>query len=166
MSTVKTTKIQGGAEYALVPDRLKEFRENNPRALIETAPTIDGETIIFKARIVSDKSDPHSAEATGHSYGLNKGAKAFEKLETVSIGRALSVLGYLNNGEIASTEELQEFEAYRLEKFGKEIKEATTVQQLMGIYNEMSPTEQKEYTDRLTERKREIEGEQDAATTE
>lgn len=166
MGNVKTTKIQGGAEYALVPDRLKEFRENNPRALIETAPTIDGETIIFKARIVSDKSDPHSAEATGHSYGLNKGAKAFEKLETVSIGRALSILGYLNNGEIASTEELQEFEAYRLEKFGKDIAEAKTVEQLMAIYNEMNPNEQRDYTDRLTERKREIEGEQDVAATE
>ncbi len=110
---VQTTKISGGADYALVPARLKQFREDNPRAKTETTPTIQGDMVIFKAHIVKDKSDPNSAEATGHSMGKNSGNKAFEKLETVALGRALAQLGYLNNGEIATTEEMEEFNAYK-----------------------------------------------------
>ena len=110
--SVKTMKV-GSADYARVADRLKEFRETNPNALVETSPTIDGTTIIFKAHILKDKSDPNSAEATGHAMGENKGVKAFEKLESISVGRALALLGYLNNGEIASTEEMEEFNDYK-----------------------------------------------------
>ena len=113
MNYVKTTKIGGGADYALVPARLKQFREDNPRAKTETTPTIDGDMIIFKAHILKDKSDENSAEATGHSMGKSTGNKAFEKLETVALGRALAQLGYLNNGEIATTEEMTEFNAYK-----------------------------------------------------
>ncbi len=112
MNFVKTMKVSGG-DYAKVSDRLKEFREQNPNALVETTPTIDGATIIFKAHILKDKSDPYSAEATGHAMGENKGAKAFEKLESISVGRALALLGYLNNGEIASSEEMEEFNEYK-----------------------------------------------------
>lgn len=112
MTNVKTMKVSGG-DYAKVADRLKEFRQNNPNALVETTPTIDGTTIIFKAHILKDKSDPNSAEATGHSMGENKGAKAFEKLESIAVGRCLSLMGYLNNGEIASSEEMEEFNDYK-----------------------------------------------------
>jgi len=44
------------------------------------------------------------------------GKKQFEKLETISIGRALAVLGYLNNGEVATGEEMAEFEDYKEDK--------------------------------------------------
>lgn len=112
----KTISLQG-KEYAQVKDRLNEFRKDNPRGLIETTPTIqtDGQ-IMFKTRIVKDKADETSAEATGHALGSNKGVKAFEKLETISVGRALALLGYGSDGAIASSEEMEEFEEWKTER--------------------------------------------------
>lgn len=156
MNKVATTKIAGGAEYALVPARLKAFREQNPRAKTETEPTINDEMITFKAYILKDKADPNSADATGHAYGKNTGNKAFEKLETVALGRALAQLGYLNNGEIATTEEMEEFQEYRLEKFKEEIESADSVKTLMDIFGRMDSEEKKVYTDLLSEKKKEI----------
>lgn len=134
---VATTKIGGGAEYATVPARLKAFREDNPRALIETVPTVSDGMIMFKTRILADKADTNSPEATGHSMGENKGAKAFEKLETISVGRALALLGYLNNGQIASTEEMEEFNEYqdnKIEDAINSMQEAKTLDQLKDYF--------------------------------
>lgn len=115
--TVKTKTIAGGVEYAGVADRLKEFRENHPRAKIATQPTVNPDgSIMFQTTILADKGDNDSAEATGtafYSAAEAKKPKAFEKLETISVGRALALLGYLNNGEIATSEEMEEFEQYR-----------------------------------------------------
>lgn len=106
-----------GKDYAQVKDRVIEFRNENPRGLIETFPTVqpDG-IIIFKAKILKDKSDNTSAEATGHAMGTNKGVKAFEKLESIAVGRALAFLGYGTDGAIASSEEMEEFEKYKKTK--------------------------------------------------
>lgn len=114
---VKTIDLKGN-EYAKVPTRIKEFRENNPNGLIETKPEIqqDGVTVIFTARILKDKSNPSSGEATGHSIGKTSGDKAFEKLETISIGRALAILGYMASGEIASSEEMEAFYEFQENK--------------------------------------------------
>jgi len=112
----KTIAFGQVKKYARVADRLMEFRTANPNGLIETTPTITGDTIIFKTRIVKDKSDTSSAEATGHAMGENNGIKAFEKLESVSVGRALALLGYASDGEIASSEEMEEFEDYKKQK--------------------------------------------------
>jgi len=156
MTNVKTTKIAGGKEYALVPDRLKAFREANPRAKTETAPTIVGETIMFKAHIIMDKSDVNSAEATGHSYGKLGDPKAFEKLETVALGRALAQLGYLNNGQIATTEEMEEFEEFKTQQFKEQIESAESVEQLMVVFGQMDAVTKQEFTPLLTERKKVI----------
>lgn len=110
-----TISLQGKA-YATVPTRIKEFRELCPNGLIETTPNIlaDGR-IMFKTRILKDKANPDSGEGTGHSIGslLNKKGeeepKAFEKLETISIGRALAILGFMSSGEVASFEEMEDF---------------------------------------------------------
>ena len=86
MGSRKTETVNlKGNEYALVPARLKEFRQDNPRALVETKPILDNEnnTVMFQTRIVKDKADENSAEATGHSYGKLSEIKAFEKLESV-----------------------------------------------------------------------------------
>jgi hypothetical protein len=113
---VSTIKVGGGADYAKVSERLKEFRQDNPNGLIETEPTfLDGQTM-FKCRILKDKSNPDSAEATGHALGNKKGDKEFEKLESIATGRALALLGYASSGEIASSEEMEEFQAYQKEK--------------------------------------------------
>lgn len=114
-----TMNVSGG-KYSKVPVRLKEFRETNPRALIETKPERqeDG-SLIFSTRILMDKNDPNSAEATGTAFYTAeelKKSKAFEKLETISVGRALALLGYLNNGEVASTEEMEEFNSYKQDR--------------------------------------------------
>jgi hypothetical protein len=116
MSKVKTMKLQGN-DYAKVADRLKKFREECPNGQIKTEPKfLEDNKILFTATVVKDKSTDSSAEATGHALGENKGTKAFEKLETVAIGRALATLGYLMSGEIASTEEMEEFYEYQQEK--------------------------------------------------
>lgn len=106
---VATISLQGKA-YATVPVRIKEFREVCPNGLIETIPTIlpDGRTM-FKARILKDKADQNSGEGTGHSVGMTKSEKDFEKLETIAVGRALAILGFMASGEIASYEEMEEF---------------------------------------------------------
>ena len=158
MNKVKTTKINGGADYALVPDRLKAFREANPRASVKSEPKTEGDSIIFTTTIIKDKADPSSAEANGHSYGKLGQVKAFEKLETVSIGRALSKLGYLNNGEIASTEEMEEFEAFQTENYAKQIEEAKDTKELMQIFKSMSQPHQTEFTPLLSKKKKELAG--------
>ena len=114
-----------GKEYATVPTRLKEFREQNPRALVETKPNFNEDgTVVFTARIVKDKSDEFSAEATGHAYGKLIGDNSFEKLETIACGRALALLGYLHNGQVATGEEMEEFEAFKEELKVNSINEA------------------------------------------
>lgn len=116
MAKVNTIDLKGKA-YAQVKDRLKEFRSQNPNALIETTPTIraDG-AILFRARILKDKADPNSGEATGNAMGEQKGDKAFEKIETIAVGRALAFLGYAADGEIASSEEMEQFFEYKEEQ--------------------------------------------------
>ena len=84
-----------GKEYATVPTRIKEFRQDCPNGLIETKPVIENGQVLFTARILKDKSNPNSGEAIGHAIGKITADKAFEKIETISIGRALAILGYM-----------------------------------------------------------------------
>ena len=150
----------GDKDYALVPGRLKKFREANPRAGVDTVPTMheDG-SVTFKATIIQDRANEYSATATGNAHYSEvemKKPKAFEKLETISVGRALANIGYLNDGQIATTEEMEEFETYRLEKYEAEIKEATEVASLMQIFNKMNAEEKKTFTPLLAEKKKEL----------
>lgn len=116
MAKVKTIKLKGN-DYAQVSERIKQFREECPRGLIETTPvTQEDGNILFKARILKDKKDPNSAEGVGHALGIKKGEKEFEKLETIAVGRALAMLGYMASGEVASSEEMDEFNAYKDQK--------------------------------------------------
>ena len=135
MKQVKTSKVSGG-DYAKVADRLKEFRQDNPRSSIKTTYefTPNGGAV-FTTYILKDKRDEYSADATGTAaYSVNqmKRDKAFEKLETISVGRALSLLGYLNNGEIASTEEMEE-----------ELRACKTLDELKEKYTEIVKTNPK-----------------------
>ena len=81
---------------------------------------------MFKAYILKDKADPNSADATGHSLGNNENEKDFEKQETIAVGRALALLGYASSGEIASSEEMEEFLEYQEEKKREYILEMTS----------------------------------------
>ena len=119
-----TIKLSGKA-YALVPTRIKAFREDCPNGLIETKPTyLADNKVAFEARILKDKSNANSGEGTGHSMGDLKDAKAFEKLETIAIGRALAILGYMSSGDVASFEEMEEFLSY------KEVARQTKIQEI------------------------------------
>ncbi len=162
MNKLATVSLQG-KDYALVPTRLKEFREKNPRADIVTTPTFqDDGSLMFKARITQDQGDPNSAKGTGHArYTATQmeAPKAFEKLETIAKGRALADLGYLNNGEIATTEEMLEFEAYKLDKVEDAI-EAINKAEKRGEFEEilsgLSAEQQKQVVPVIQERMKEL----------
>ena len=166
MKKTATIDLKGKA-YAQVKDRLKEFRTDCPNGLIETIPTITENSIIFKARILKDKKDEASAEATGHSYAKITDKtieKQFEKQETIAVGRALALLGYAVDGDIASSKEMEEFlsqkEVDRMEKM-EEIKElidgTDTVEQLKDIYLANKGLG-KEFDAYVTKRKSELQG--------
>jgi len=152
-----------GKEYAQVKDRINEFRKGNANGLIETAPTVqtDG-TIMFKARVLKDKSDANSAEATGHSLGkVGAKVKDFEKLETIAVGRALALLGYASDGEIASSEEMQEFQDYKQQQFEElimscveKITDCTSLDELKTVWADM-PIEAKNKLAETKDKKKE-----------
>src|SRR5690606_15307500 len=110
MNKVATINLQG-KEYALVPARLKRFREEHPRADIQSKPTWNPDgSLDFMTRIIVDQSDEYSAKGTGWAHCTAeelKKPKAYEKTQTISKGRALSDVGYLNDGQIATTEEME-----------------------------------------------------------
>jgi hypothetical protein len=127
MKKTATIDLKGKA-YAQVKDRIKEFRADNPNGDIVTTPTVTDTSIVFKAYILKDKSNPASASATGHSMGKISEKtieKQFEKQETIAVGRALALLGYASDGEIASGEEMEEFLEYQEEKKTEAIMEVT-----------------------------------------
>lgn len=133
---LSTIKVSGG-DYAKVASRLKEFREENPRSKHESAYTVDDhDNVVFTVWLWRDKTDlldlmksgitdgeilRSSADANGTAKNnTSKKDKDFEKLESIALGRALANLGYLASGEIASLEEMQEFEKYQTEKIAAE----------------------------------------------
>ena len=134
MSKVSTIAYGSVKEYATVPARLKEFREKNPRASVKSKPTYheDG-ALEFETIIIVDKSDEGSADSNGHAYytaAETKRPKSYEKLETISMGRALAKLGYLNDGQVATTEEMVEFNEYRLTR--QEEKKSQAIEKLQA----------------------------------
>lgn len=110
----------GSKDYSFVPARLKQFREDNPRADIQSKPTWNPDgSCDFMTRITKDRAEENSAMGTGWAhYSKEEMAKvkAFEKLETISKGRALADIGYLNDGQIATTEEMDEFNQFKQDK--------------------------------------------------
>jgi hypothetical protein len=101
-------------EYSKVADRLIEFRQDCPKGDIKNSIRIENGYIFAEAVIKKDKKDPNSAEANGHAIAKVTGyEKEFEKLQTLAVGRALAFLGYLAGGEIASSEEMEEFQSYK-----------------------------------------------------
>lgn len=149
----KTMQLSGN-EYAKVAERLRLFRNDWPKSKQESAYEIDVDgTIVFTVWLWKDKNDlldlmkagvidkdalRSSADANGNAK--SSGAivadpnasqatrvaktKEFEKLESVALGRALAMLGYLASGEIASFEEMEEFEAFRKDQQAQAIQEA------------------------------------------
>lgn len=153
---IKTVKIGGGIDYAKVADRIKIFWEENPNGKIDTErEDISDNKVRFIARIWRDSkvildlatvgTDINivklTANAMASADAAKKGDKENEKLETVAVGRALAMLGYLASGEVASREEMEQFEAYKADLFKDEInktieemKKAKTIDELRKLY--------------------------------
>lgn len=162
MSIQGTVKF-GDKLYATVPDRLKEFRQTHPRAKVFTDPLFQADgSLVFKAEIITDLADSDSARATGHArYDAKELAKpkAFEKLETVATGRALALLGYLNDGQIATTEEMDEFNQFKLDKVAEAIeaiKVAKDTNELAAIQASVPGSQQRELNGAIRERLAEL----------
>lgn len=139
-----TTKI-GTADYAKVAERLKLFREDNPHGKQESAYEVDVDgSLVFTVWLWKNKEDllelmkagitdkdalRSSADANGNAKGAVAGKeKDFEKLESIALGRALANLGYLASGEIASFEEVEEFNRYKKEQ--QELAVADTIERM------------------------------------
>lgn len=142
---LSTIKLQG-QDYAKVADRVSEFRANFPNSKIITKNALtelgDKEftTYIWRDRKDYISGDLDSADSTGTSQGPIKGTKAFEKLETISVGRALALLGYAASGEVASFEEMEQYYA------DKEKERKQYIQEQVDLFDQAKNLDQlKEY---------------------
>lgn len=150
----QTTKIGGGADYAKVAERLKLFRTEWAKSKHESAYEVDVDgSLVFTVWLWKDKTDlidlmkagvtdkevlRSSADANGNAKGSVGGKeKDFEKLESVALGRALANLGYLASGEIASFEEMEEFEAFREKQRQEELQDAIKSLETAGSLDEL-----------------------------
>ena len=112
MDKVDTVKVAGGADYAMVVNRVHKFKEmyENGQIITEIVKYDDltGE-IIFKANAIVDgviRGTGHAMEVRGSS-NINKTSHV-ECAETSAIGRALAFgIGLMPSGAIASYEEVE-----------------------------------------------------------
>lgn len=95
-------------EYAKVSSRVGEFHKLYKTPAITTTFEFKEGVAIFKATVTPDVNKPER-QFTGTSLGKAGAVKAFEKLETIAVGRALAFAGLLSDGEIASSEEMQSY---------------------------------------------------------
>ena len=135
---LNTIKVSGGGEYAKVAERLKEFHKTYKNGKIETSYNLTEAMICFKTIITPDVERPERF-FTGHSLGKIAGVKAFEKLETISAGRALAFLGLLADGEIASADEMEE---YIEETNSKEANRLETIEELKKVADKITSVEE------------------------
>lgn len=137
MNKLKTIKLKD-KDYAQVKERIKAFREDTTKGSIETeSKQLEDGTMVLKATVVIDISDEGSKRASGQAFGKVSGIKAFEKLETIAVGRALAFLGYLADGEVASSDEMEEFLQHKEEKKEEaitELKKCKTTDELKGMF--------------------------------
>ena len=108
-SSVKTVPVQGGAQYAMVVNRVHKFVEDHAtgQILTEIVKDEDGH-VIFKAHAVIDgiiRGTGHAHELEGSS-NINK-TSHYEACETSAVGRALAMCGYMPSGQVASYEEVE-----------------------------------------------------------
>ncbi len=167
MKQVKTTKIKGNVDYAKVADRLLEFRSQNPRSKISIKYSYDeAGNLTHTARIWKDKTECYellkagvTSEAIAESADAEASAlmfaeqlkkeKGFEKNESIAVGRALAILGYAVSGEIASSEEMEEFEDWKNQqaeesraKVLESISNAKSIDELLAIWKSLTKEQQ------------------------
>jgi hypothetical protein len=109
---LKTINLQG-KEYAKVAERLRAVHEDHKDFdIVNSYEVTPAGAVVFTATLtIRDKKDAKNVVTyTGHSYGKLGAAKAFEKQETIAVGRALAFAGYHADGEIASVDEMADYE--------------------------------------------------------
>jgi hypothetical protein len=106
---LKTIKLKG-KDYVQVNERVSYFNETYKQGMITSEPTFKDNTVYFKATVFPDAKDKERF-FTGHSFGELGKEKALEKLETVSVGRALAFMGIGIIESLASSDEMSNFYA-------------------------------------------------------
>ncbi len=99
-----------GKDYVQVKDRLAYFNEHYPNGQI-TTEVINTSTnmVTFKVTIKPDVTKERLF--TAHSFVTVDEVKAFEKLETVAVGRCLALMGIGIIESVASADEMHRFTA-------------------------------------------------------
>lgn len=98
-------KIKGQQSYLKVVDRLNFVRQTfGERICIETSTSYPDGLAEFHTKIYLDQK----LIATGQAKQTVKKDKEYEKVASVSIGRALAVAGFAGN-ELATYEEMKDF---------------------------------------------------------
>ena len=102
---VETIEIGKGIKYAKVSSRLAAFHEGNEKCDVDTSCEFKEGYVLFSAKVTTSKGT-----FSGHSLAkATNEKKAFEKQETIAVGRALAFAGYLSSGDIASQEEMTDY---------------------------------------------------------
>jgi len=139
---MKTINLKG-KDYAPVSARVEQFHKDHEDGSVSTKVDFVGEQVVVKAVIKFGER-----VFTGHSFGTTKSEKAFEKLETTAVGRALAFAGYLAGGEIASYDEMQEFveqpKEWTLKEAIDHVALSTDIKDLEKRFRELSATMQKD----------------------
>jgi hypothetical protein len=104
---LKTIDLKG-KKYVQVNTRVEFFNEAYANGRIKTEVNFSGDTVWFKA-IVTPDIENKDRFFVGHSFGQLGKEKAFEKLETVAVGRALAFMGIGIVESIASSDEMNNF---------------------------------------------------------
>jgi len=159
-NNVETTKM-GNFDMASAADRILRFREDTgSKGKIATKFVKDEEGyLVFKSYVwrekaefmellksgVSEEIALLSADSQASARGETKGKKDFEKLETIATGRALAYLGYMANGRVASTEEMDNFNQYKedavktaIESAVEYLEESTNMDDLKERFSSLS----------------------------
>lgn len=140
---VKTIKLQG-KDYAQVSDRVAAFHKANKNGAIKTELELKDSLAVFRATVILDVKNPERS-FPGTSMGTYSGAKALEKLETIAVGRALAFAGFLSDGEIASSEEMQKYEenqtAVNPDEAIKKLTAAKTLEELQKAWVSLTEAE-------------------------
>lgn len=97
----ETISLGKGQNYAKVATRLLEMHADCSECSIETKVIFKDGWALSTCKLTTPKG-----YFTGHALGPVKAQKALEKLESISVGRALAFAGYLASGEIATYEEM------------------------------------------------------------
>ena len=99
-------KLGAKGEYLTVPYRIKFVREyfGSRLQLITFSSELANGSTKFRASALLDGKEL----SVGESKMMVNRDKEFEKAQTVSVGRCLSILGFMGN-EIATAEEIEDF---------------------------------------------------------